>query len=147
MNHGQARLIILLLAAILFVLLVGQGTALGLLGTAFYAGLIVLVIGLLLAAIVGLVRGTKREVLAYKQEIARDRAEGRPWLHNFVTWPGIIGNFLVFGIATKHYFARSCDVLTDDCLHQVAYWWLPVSLIFLGILVLVGETLFLRLRR
>jgi uncharacterized membrane protein len=115
------------------VLLFGRGAAIALFGNAFW---IVLVVGAVIAIIwmiIDAIRFVRREAKLYREEVSRDRDEGRPWLHTFVAWPGILGNFAVFGFAAFRNFDHECRALTGDCLQEIPFWWLPVSLLLLSI--------------
>ena len=60
-------------------------------------------------------------------------------------WPGAIGNFIVFGAAAYSRFEGSCQSFKGDCLENMPYWWLPVSVLFAGLLVQGIERLYLKL--
>lgn len=138
MSKEHSRLIIFLLAGILAVLLFGREAMQGSLEVVFWIGLALGIVALAIWGIVALVRGVGREVKVYRQEVRRDREEGRPWLHTFIAWPGIIGNFLVIGVAAySRYVEESCSALLGDCLQQIPYWWLPVVLL-LGSMPIAG---------
>jgi hypothetical protein len=45
----------------------------------------------------------------------------------------IIGNFAVLGLAGLRYYGDACHNITGDCLQNIPFWWLPVSLLLLSI--------------
>lgn len=148
MSKEHSRLIIFLLAGIFAVLLFGREAVQGSLETFFWIGLVLGIVALIIWGIVALVRGVGREVKVYREEVRRDREEGRPWLHTFIAWPGIIGNFLVIGIAGySRYVDESCRAFLGDCLQTIPYWWLPVALL-LGSIPIAGlERIILHYRK
>jgi amino acid permease len=134
MHRDHSRLIVILLAGIFAVLLFGREATLGSMQTIFWVGLVLGVVGLIVWATIAFVRYMGREAKAYRDEVRRDREEGRPWFHTFTAWPGIIGNFLMFAVAAySRYVDESCRALTGDCLQQIPYWWLPVTLLLASI--------------
>jgi hypothetical protein len=147
MDRDHSRWVIILLAGILFVLLFGREAAIGALGTAFWIALVVGAVIALIWIIIATIRYTRREVKLYREEVGRDREEGRPWLHTFIAWPGIIGNFAVFGFAGFRYFDNECRILLGDCLEQIPFWWLPVSLLLLSIPIQLLEKVVLGWRQ
>jgi hypothetical protein len=53
---------------------------------------------------------------------------------NDLFWvPGLVGLFVVVGVAVVYYFEGSCRIF--DCIEQVPYNNVPYALIFLGIFV------------
>jgi hypothetical protein len=74
-----------------------------------------------------------------KERIAPDRRETRPRINDFFWVPGLVGLFIVGGVAAVHHFEGSCRIL--DCIDQVPYSDVPFALIFLAILVEVLEKL------
>jgi ABC-type tungstate transport system substrate-binding protein len=147
MTKQHSQIIIFLLGGILVVLLFGRDAALGSMQTLFWIGLVLGIIALIIWAIVALVGYTRREVKAYKEEVRRDREEGRPWLHNFLMWPGVIGNFAVFGVAAySRYVDESCRALVDDCLKNIPYFWAPIALVLLSIPFTWFERMILHMR-
>jgi len=73
MDRNHSRLIIILLAGILCVMLVGRDAAIGFLGNAFWVALVVGTLVLIVLAIIGLIRFTRREARLYREEVGRDR--------------------------------------------------------------------------
>ncbi len=147
-DRDHSRLIIILLTGILAVLLFGREATLGSMQTIFWIGLALGIVGSIIWAIIAFVRYMRREAKAYRDEVRRDREEGRPWLHTFVAWPGIIGNFLVIAVAGySRYVEESCRALMGDCLQQIPYWWLPVSLLLASIPIAGLERIFLYFRK
>jgi uncharacterized integral membrane protein len=147
MDRGHSRLIVILLAGILIVLLIGREAAIELLGGAFWVALILGLFALIVAAVFGVVRASVRETRAYRDEVARDRREGRPWLYTFIVWPGLIGNFVVMGLAAFHYFGGECHAFKGDCLESIPLWGVPISVFAFGWAVYFFEAVVLRLRR
>ena len=138
MDRDHSRLIIILLFVIAAVLLFGREATMGSMQTIFWIGLVLGFIALTVWAIVAFIRYMGREAKVYRAEVRRDREEGRPWLHTYIAWPGILGNFLVFAIAGhSRYVEESCRALVGDCLQQIPYWWLPVTLL-LGSIPIAG---------
>ncbi|MCW5681004.1 MAG: hypothetical protein KF794_08985 [Xanthobacteraceae bacterium] len=143
MDRDHSRIIIFLLGGILAVLLFGREVALGSVQTIFWVGLVVGIVWLIFWAIIATIRFLKRESVAYRDEVRRDREEGRPWLYTFVAWPGIIANFGVFGLAAySRHIEGSCRALTGDCLREIPFWWLPVCLLLGSIPIMWLEKLF-----
>jgi hypothetical protein len=126
---------------------VGRDEAIGFLGNTFWITLVVGTVALIVWTIIAFIRFTRREVRQYREEVGRDRREGRPWLYTFIAWPGIIGNFAVIGLAALHYFGNSCRAVFGDCLQQIPFWFFPVSLLLLSIPVMWIEKLVLRWRK
>ena len=147
MDNDHSRLIIILLTGILFVMLVGREVAISFMGNAFWIALAVGTLVLIVLAIVAFIRFTRLEVRLYREEVGRDRREGRPWLYTLILWPGGIGNFAVFGLAGFHYLDNDCQSLTKDCLEQIPFWWFPVSFMLLSMPVMWIEKLVLKWRR
>jgi hypothetical protein len=146
-NRDHSRIIVILLAGILAVLLFGREAVQGSLQVLFWVVLGVGTVGLIVWAIIAFSRYMGREVRAYQAEIRRHREEGQPWLHTYIACPGIIGNFLVFGVAAySRYVEESCRLLMGDCLQQLPYWWLPVSLLLSSIPIAGLERVFLYFR-
>lgn len=140
MDRDHSQPIAFLLGGILAVLLHGREAALDSMETIFWVGLALGVVWLIVSAVVSFIRYTGRVANAHGAEVRRDREEGRPWLYRFVAWPGIIANFLVFGVAVYSFYAeRSCRVLVGDCLKQFSYWWLPMALLLASIPVSAVE--------
>jgi hypothetical protein len=73
-----------------------------------------------------------------KGQVAPDR-KTRPQIHDFFWVPGLVGLFIVGGVAVVHHFEGSCRIL--DCIGQVPYSDVPFALIFLAILVELLEKL------
>jgi hypothetical protein len=132
---------------ILFVMLVGREVAISFMGKAFWIALAVGTLVLIVLAIVAFIRFTRLEVRLYREEVSRDRREGRPWLYTLIAWPGIIGNFAVFGLAGFHYLDNECQSLTKTCLEQIPFWWFPVSFMLLSMPVMWIEKLILKWRK
>jgi hypothetical protein len=134
-DRGHSQLIIILLSGIFAVLLFGREATYGSIQTLFSVGLVLGIIAVIVWAIVSFIGYMGREARVYREEVRRDREEGRPWLYQYLAWPGIIGNFLVFGVAAySRYVDVSCRAF-GDCLQQIPYWWLPISLFLASILV------------
>jgi hypothetical protein len=99
---------IILLVLILAVLLFGRPDP-DSMQTVFWIGLFLGIVALIIWAIVAFIRFIRRDFKAYRDEVRRDREEGRPWLYNYVAWPGIIGNFVVLAVAAYWLFIEeSC---------------------------------------
>jgi hypothetical protein len=146
--RDHSRLIVILLAGIFAVLLFGREVVFGSLQTAFWVGLALGAVALIIWAVVSLIRYTGKEAKAYRAEVQKDREEGRPWLHTYIAWPGILGNFAVFAFAGyKRFILESCRVLTGDCLETIPYWWFPVTLLLGSILIAGLERIVLHFRR
>src|SRR5262249_40932023 len=144
-NHS--RLIVILLAGILAVLLFGREATLGSIQTLFWVGLVLGIVTLLVLGTLSFIRSIGREAKSYREEVRRDREEGRPWLHTFIAWPGFIGNFLVLGVAGYwRYVEESCRTFTGDCLEQIPYWWLPVTLLLVSVPISWLERVILHFR-
>lgn len=138
MSKEHSRIIIILLAGIFAVLLFGREAMQGSMQVVFWVGLAVGIVGLIGWATFAFFRYIGGEAKAYREEVRRDREQGKPWLHTYIAWPGIIGNFLVFAIAGySRYVDESCRALVGDCLQQIPYWWLPVALL-LGSIPIAG---------
>ena len=147
MDRGHSQLIIILLAGIFAVLLFGREATLGSMQTMFWIGLALGVVALIVWAIISFIRYIRRETKAYRDEVRRDREEGRPWLYRFAAWPGIIGNFLVIAVAGySRYVEDSCRALLGDCLQQIPYWWFPVTLLLASIPISALEQMVLYFR-
>lgn len=147
MDRGHSRLVVILLAAILFVLLFGRDAAIFAFGGVFWFLLVFGAGFAIIWLIVAAIRYAYREARSYREEVRQDREEGRPWLNTFIAWPGIIGNFAVLGFAALRYFDDECRALMRDCLQQIPFWWLPVSLLLLSIPILWLEKLVLSWRQ
>jgi hypothetical protein len=148
LDKGHSQIIIILLGGILAVLLFGREATLGSIETAFWVGLVFGIVALVVWAIAAFVRYMAREAKAYRDQVRRDRAEGRPWLYTFVAWPGFIGNLGVFAVAAySRYVEASCKAFTGDCLQQIPYWWFPITLFAASIPVAVMERIVLYFRR
>jgi len=133
-SKEHSRIIIILLAGIFAVLLFGREVVQGSLQTAGIVGLTVGAIILVVTGIFMFVRYLSQEVKVYREDMQRERAAGKPWLYMLIAWPGIIGNFLVFGIAAYWWFIEnSCRALMGDCLQSVPLWWVPVCFILISI--------------
>jgi amino acid permease len=133
-DRDHSRLIIILLSVIAAVLLFGREATFGSMQTIFWVALALGIVALIVWAIVSSTRYMGREARAYRDEVRRDREEGRPWLHTYIAWPGIIGNLLVFVVAAYWRFIDdSCRALMGDCLQQIPYWWAPVCLLLASI--------------
>jgi hypothetical protein len=145
MDRDHSRIIILLLGGVLFVLVFGREAALFGLNYFIWAALAVGVVALIVWAFVAVPRYLRREAIDYREEVRRDRQEGRPWLYTFIAWPGAIGNFIVFGAAAYSRFEGSCRSLKGDCLENIPYWWVPVAVLLVGVLVQGLERLYLKL--
>jgi hypothetical protein len=74
-----------------------------------------------------------REARLNRDEARPGRVEGRPWLHDFMLWPGLLGTCLGWCFVGLDYFEGSCRALTGDCLHQVPYWDLAVVILLLSV--------------
>jgi hypothetical protein len=147
MDRNHSRLIVILLCVIAAVLLFGREATFGSMQAIFWIGLALSVVGLIVWAIVALIRYMRSEVKIYRDEVRRDREEGRPWLHTYLAWPGIIGNFAVFGVAGySRFVAESCRLLLGNCLQEIPYWWLPATLLLASIPVAGIERLVLKYR-
>jgi hypothetical protein len=108
-DRNHSRIIIILLSVIAAVLLFGREATIGSMQTLFWIGLALCVIAFVVWATISFISYMRRGVRAYREEVRRDREDGRPWLHTFVAWPGIIGNFLVIGVAAySRYVDESC---------------------------------------
>jgi hypothetical protein len=98
MDRNHSRLVVILLAGILFVLLFGREAVISVLGNALWISTAIgAVIGIVLI-ILAAIRYTRQEARLYREEVRRDREEGRPWLYTFIAWPGAIGKFCSFRI-------------------------------------------------
>jgi hypothetical protein len=144
MDRNHSRLIIILLAGILFVLLLGREPAIEALGSVSWIMLVIGTVVAIIWMIIAAIRYVRREAIVYSEEVRRDRDEGRPWLHTFILWPAAIGNFAVVGFAAFRYFDHECRRFTGDCLEQIPLWWVPVLLLLLSMIVEWLEKLFLR---
>ena len=147
MDRSHSQLIVLLLAGIFAVLLFGREAVLGSLEGMVWISIAIGIPVLLIWVIVAFVRYLRREARAYREEARRDRDQGLPWLYKFAAWPGIIGNFLVLGVAAYRYFDNSCRFFAGDCLQTIPYWWLPVALLLASIPISAVEQIVVRLRR
>jgi hypothetical protein len=147
MDRNHSRLVVILLAGILFVLLFGREAVISVLGNALWISTAIgAVIGIVLI-ILAAIRYTRQEARLYREEVRRDREEGRPWLYTFIAWPGAIGNFAVFGFAAFSYFDHECRALKGDCLEQIPFWWLPVLLLLISMPIMWLEKVVLGWQR
>jgi hypothetical protein len=135
MDKSHSLIIIMLLAGILLVMLAGRSAAIDLLGNAFWIVLILGIVVAIVAVIISALRFARRE-----------QAHGRPWLHAFIMYPGIIANFVVCGLAGLGYVGNVCGSF-HDCLQSVPLWWLPISVIAFGGVILFFEKLLLKMQQ
>lgn len=147
MDKDHSRLIVILLAGILFVLLFGREAAIGALGSGFWVllmiGSVIAIIWMIIAAIVY----ARKEVKVFRNDLRRAREEGQPWLWTYILGPGVIGNFAVVGFAAfRYFFDNECRAFRS-CLEQIPFWWLPVALMLLSLPILGLETVVLRWRQ
>jgi MFS family permease len=147
MSESQTRVIIILLAGILFVLVVGREAALTALTWGFWIALALGILALFLWVIIAFLRWGQRETKAFSESVAKERREGKPWLFGIVGVVGMLGNFAVFGLAALNYYGGTCASFKKDCLNQIPFWYLPVPILLLSFPIHWVENLILRLRK
>jgi hypothetical protein len=131
MNEAHSRAIVYLLAAILCVMLFGASAFLS--GVAWGAGIAAVVAAVFLAIV-----GAAKLFISLRSDVEVARSERRPWLYLPVLWFAILGNFAVFAAAALQWVRGGIDFRA--ALDQVPYWWLPVSLMLVGALILICES-------
>jgi hypothetical protein len=144
MRPEHSRIIILLLSGILAVLLFGRDAVLGSLNTILPVALAIGLVGLVAWALYALFAFLGRQAKKFGVEAKEERSQGRPWLHNFLTVPGMLGNFVVMGLAGWFWWAG--DLRFREALQLVPLWWVPVMVLLLGIPALWLETMWLSFR-
>jgi hypothetical protein len=144
MNESHSRIIIYLLAGILFVLLVGRTAAIDAATSAMWIVAPLGAVALVACAVVAFAKFCRRESALFRDEVLQDKHAGRPWLHYWVAIPGAIGNFVVFAVATL--FWLKGEGTFRDCLETVPLWWVPVLVLLASIPVRWIKLLAARLR-
>lgn len=131
MNETHCRAIIFLLAAILSVMLFGASAFLT--GLAWLAG-----IGAVLGIVFLVIAGVAKFLGSIREEVVAARAERKPWIWLLVAWPGIVGGFVICGLAAVRWMGGG--IRYGDAISTVPYSWVPVTLILAGMAVAAIES-------
>lgn len=131
MNETHSRAIVYLLAAILCVMLFGASAFMS--GMAWGAA-IAAAIGLAFAALWGVARLLRH----IRQEMVSERDAGRAWRYLPIFWLGLAPNFLVIACAGFIWLEKGGRF--RDALVAVPYWWVPVSIMGLGMVIALAES-------
>jgi len=131
MKEAHSRAIVFLLAAILCVMLFGPGAVLTALGWG-------VAIGLVIGAFCLVAWGCFALFAGLVSEIANNREQGKPWLWLPVFWIGLIGDFIVIGIAAIYWLEGGYRF--KEAISLVPYWWVPVAFMAGGGIIIAIET-------
>jgi hypothetical protein len=114
MNSSNG-VVVVLLAAILFVLLFGCEAFFSGLGIMFWIFIVIAVLSIMWAIIA-----------AVAKEIRNEKVAGRAWVWQYLAYPSMAGNIVVFAIAAIIAWADGTRI--NVAIEKVPYWWVPITI-------------------